>query len=67
MLIIAHRLSTIKNVDKVHVIQSGEIIESGTHNELIEADGFYKNMWDNYNESVQWKVKNFQSPIKLKK
>ncbi|BBL61439.1 ABC transporter ATP-binding protein [Methanobrevibacter arboriphilus] len=65
VLIIAHRLSTIKNVDKILVIQSGEIIESGPHNELIEADGFYKNMWDNYNESVQWKVKNFQSPINL--
>lgn len=65
VLMIAHRLSTIKNVDKIHVIQSGEIIESGTHNELIEANGFYKNMWNNYNESVQWKLKNFQSSVNI--
>lgn len=62
---IAHRLSTIKNVDKIHVIKSGEIMESGTHNELIEANGFYKNMWDDYNESVQWKLENSQSLVNL--
>ncbi|WP_297898733.1 ABC transporter ATP-binding protein [Methanobrevibacter sp.] len=65
VLMIAHRLSTIKNVDKIHVIKSGEIMESGTHNELIEANGFYKNMWDDYNESVQWKLENSQSLVNL--
>ncbi|MCC7554387.1 MAG: ABC transporter ATP-binding protein/permease [Methanobacteriaceae archaeon] len=63
VLIIAHRLSTIENVDKIHVIDSGEIIESGTHSELINLNGFYKNMWENYNESVQWKVKSDDEEI----
>jgi ABC-type multidrug transport system fused ATPase/permease subunit len=43
-LIIAHRLSTIKNADMVCVVDKGKIIEKGTHNELINEDGFYKNL-----------------------
>ena len=39
--VIAHRLSTIRNVDKIFVINHGSIIESGTHEELINAGGFY--------------------------
>lgn len=41
--IIAHRLSTIKNVDKILVIENGEIIEQGTHNELLARNGYYYN------------------------
>lgn len=41
VLMIAHRLSTIKNVDKIYVIKSGEIVESGTHDELNELNGLY--------------------------
>ena len=43
-IIIAHRLATIKNVDKIIVIDSGEIIEQGTHEELINLNGRYKQM-----------------------
>ncbi|MBQ2708469.1 MAG: ABC transporter ATP-binding protein [Clostridia bacterium] len=42
--VIAHRLSTIRNADCIMVINGGEIIERGTHAELIEKDGFYANM-----------------------
>ena len=42
--VIAHRLSTIRNADMIMVINGGEIIERGTHAELIEKDGFYANM-----------------------
>ena len=43
--VIAHRLSTIRDADNVIVINEGEIIEQGTHSELIEANGFYFNLY----------------------
>lgn len=44
-LVVAHRLSTIKNADKIVVISQGEIIEQGTHSELIKKDGIYKKLY----------------------
>ena len=41
--IIAHRLSTVKNADKIIVIENGEIIEQGSHEELIDRKGYYYN------------------------
>jgi len=43
-VVIAHRLSTIKNADKIIVFNQGEIIESGTHEELMALNGTYANM-----------------------
>jgi subfamily B ATP-binding cassette protein MsbA len=43
-IVIAHRLSTIKNADEIIVLQKGEIIERGTHESLIEQNGFYKKL-----------------------
>lgn len=43
--IIAHRLSTIVNADKIMVVSDGEIIESGTHADLIKFDGKYNSLW----------------------
>jgi len=43
--VIAHRLSTIRDADKVLVINEGEIIEDGTHNDLLERKGFYHNLY----------------------
>ena len=43
--IIAHRLSTIKDVDKIIVLNKGKIIETGNHESLIQANGFYKSMY----------------------
>ncbi|MDE6584207.1 MAG: ABC transporter ATP-binding protein/permease [Anaeroplasmataceae bacterium] len=44
--IIAHRLSTIRNADKILVMKDGSIIEQGTHNELIQQNGFYKKLYE---------------------
>ncbi|WP_407378614.1 ABC transporter ATP-binding protein [Methanobrevibacter sp.] len=48
--IIAHRLSTIKNADKILVIENGEIIESGNHDELIAKKGYYYNTLNTQNK-----------------
>jgi ABC-type multidrug transport system fused ATPase/permease subunit len=45
VLIIAHRLSTIKQADIVYVLDNGHMIESGTHDELIEKEGLYKQLY----------------------
>lgn len=57
MLIIAHRLATIKNCDKIIVLEQGEIVEQGTHKELISKKGKYYNLWEMQqgNFSVQYK------------
>ncbi|RSM04854.1 hypothetical protein CEP52_006617 [Fusarium oligoseptatum] len=44
--VIAHRLSTVVNADQILVIHAGEIVESGTHTELISRGGRYKELWD---------------------
>lgn len=43
--VIAHRLSTIKNSDLILVMKNGDIIESGTHEELLKRGGFYSDLW----------------------
>ncbi len=45
-VVIAHRLSTIKNADIICVMHEGSIVEAGTHDELIEKNGFYKRLVD---------------------
>jgi ABC-type bacteriocin transporter len=46
VILIAHRLSTIKNCDRIFVFEKGEIIEFGTHEELLKNNGRYFQMWD---------------------
>lgn len=51
-IFIAHRLSTIVNVDKILVLNNGEIIEEGNHSELLEKDGYYAKLYNSYYESL---------------
>lgn len=52
-IIIAHRMSTIKKADRIIVLENGTIIESGTHTELIELNGKYKEMYYVQGENYQ--------------
>ena len=44
-VLIAHRLSTIMHADRIYVLEKGQVIETGTHQELIEEKGLYYAMW----------------------
>ncbi|WP_282745787.1 ABC transporter ATP-binding protein [Peptostreptococcus stomatis] len=55
-LMIAHRLSTVVDTDKILVIDKGRIVEEGKHHDLIEMNGIYKKLWDEYQKSVNWKI-----------
>ena len=50
--IIAHRLSTIKNADLILVMQEGNIIEQGTHEELMKQQGFYEKLYNSQFEKT---------------
>lgn len=56
LIMIAHRLSTIINVDCIYVIKDGTIDAQGTHAQLLEQQGLYADMWQEYNRAAQWKV-----------
>lgn len=56
IIMIAHRLTTVTNADCIYVMNEGKIVESGTHQELIEKQGLYHTMFNDYQTSIQWKV-----------
>ncbi len=56
LIMIAHRLSTVMNADRIFVMDDGKCIESGNHEELMEKNGLYKHMFDEYTRSIEWKV-----------
>ncbi|MEM7554210.1 MAG: ABC transporter ATP-binding protein [Cyanobacteria bacterium P01_A01_bin.84] len=55
---IAHRLSTIRNADCIYVMENGQIVESGIHEELLEQNGIYSSLW-----RVQSGLKEIEIPV----
>jgi ATP-binding cassette subfamily B protein len=53
LLVIAHRLSTIVHADEIHVLEKGEIVESGTHQQLLNQNGIYKKLWNIQTGNIQ--------------
>ena len=51
-IVIAHRLSTIKKLDRIIVIEEGQVIEDGKHCELLEKGGIYKKLWDHQSGGI---------------
>jgi ABC-type multidrug transport system fused ATPase/permease subunit len=52
-VVIAHRLSTIKHCNEIMVLEKGEILEKGTHQELMKEKGAYQHLYSTQIESVQ--------------
>ena len=55
-IMIAHRLNSVKGMDRILVIEEGRITEDGSFNALIEKDGRFKAMWDEYVSTIAWTV-----------
>lgn len=56
VIMIAHRLSTIIDADRIYVVKDGHIVQNGSGQELTGTDGLFRQMWNDYQTSVQWKV-----------
>lgn len=56
VIMIAHRLSTVVHADRIIVLDSGRVAESGTHDELVKAGGLYARMWEDYHQAVKWRI-----------
>ena len=56
VLMIAHRLSSVTDADNILVIDKGKVAEQGTHTELIQQQGIYNHMWNEYQQSVRWTI-----------
>jgi ATP-binding cassette subfamily B protein IrtA len=55
-LMIAHRLSSVVDADRIMVMEAGKIVESGTHEVLLEKGGVYAQMWKDFNTAATWRV-----------
>ncbi|MDO5695865.1 MAG: ABC transporter ATP-binding protein [Eubacteriales bacterium] len=56
-IMIAHRMTTVKNADHIAVLAQGKIVEYGDHDSLMEQAGLYKQMWDEYQRTIDWNIR----------
>ena len=65
---IAHRLSTVRDCDIIIVLKHGEIVEQGSHNELLEKEGgYYKRLWEKQSEQNERMRKEAEEKERAKK
>ncbi len=57
VLMIAHRLTSVTSSDNILVMDGGRIVEQGTHKGLLQNQGLYAKMWNEYQQSVNWKIR----------
>ncbi|ADL49932.1 peptidase domain-containing ABC transporter [Clostridium cellulovorans] len=62
-VIIAHRLSTIMKCDKIYVMEKGEVIEEGTHKELLSKKGYYYRLWSGQTSDAEAEVASAVDPL----
>lgn len=58
VIMIAHRLSAVQEADQILVMKQGEIVEKGTHKELVQLNREYARMWNNYMRTTNWHIGN---------
>lgn len=54
VIVVAHRLKTVRDADNILVMNDGQIVEQGRHDELIQSGGLYARLWDRQQESGRW-------------
>ncbi|NDJ19830.1 ABC transporter ATP-binding protein [Myxacorys almedinensis] len=57
VIVIAHRLPTIRSADQIVVLDQGNVVESGKHDELVSANGLYANLWKRHEEAQNWQLR----------
>lgn len=56
VIVVAHKLATIRNADQILVLETGKIVEQGTHMQLMDKPGLYRRLWEIQQQSGGWKI-----------